>query len=114
MIPPLILFLILLNDNVFQKRIQEEQEKIMADKKKRGSHLRIRTKLVIYFSVLLAIPILILGFYTYHQSKENFEKQSIITIENNLSGILNEMEARSAREATISFCCSVGLTATLW
>ena len=72
----------------------------MADKKKRGSHLRIRTKLVIYFSILLAIPILILGFYTYHQSKENFEKQSIITIENNLSGILNEMEARSAREAT--------------
>lgn len=72
----------------------------MADKKKRGSHLRIRTKLVIYFSVLLAIPILILGFYTYHQSKENFEKQSIITIENNLSGILNEMEARAAREAT--------------
>ena len=72
----------------------------MADKKKRGSHLRIRTKLVIYFSVLLAIPILILGFYTYHQSKENFEKQSIITIENNLTGILNEMEARSAREAT--------------
>lgn len=72
----------------------------MADKGKRGSHLRIRTKLIIYFSILLAIPILILGFYTYRQSKENFEQQSIITIENNLSGIINEMEARSAREAT--------------
>ena len=40
----------------------------------------------------MAIPILILGFYTYHQSKENFEKQSIITIENNLSGILNGID----------------------
>lgn len=72
----------------------------MAEKYKGRSHLRIRTKLIIYFSILLAIPILILGFYTYHQSKENFEQQSIITIENNLSGIVNEMEARSAREAT--------------
>lgn len=72
----------------------------MADKLKRGSHLRIRTKLVIYFSVLLAIPILILGFYTYHQSKKNLEQQSIVTIENNLSGIVGEMEARATREAT--------------
>ena len=72
----------------------------MEAKRNRGSHLRIRTKLVIYFSVLLAIPILILGFYTYHQSKENLEQQSIITIENNLSGIVGEMEARATREAT--------------
>lgn len=72
----------------------------MAEKRKHGAHLRIRTKLVIYFSILLAIPILILGFYTYHQSRENLEQQSIVTIENNLSGIVGEMEARATREAT--------------
>ena len=72
----------------------------MAEKKKHGASLRIRTKLVVYFSILLAIPILILGFYTYHQSRENLEQQSIITIENNLSGIVGEVEARATREAT--------------
>lgn len=72
----------------------------MANKQKRGSHLRIRTKLIVYFSILLAIPVLILGFYVYHQARENLEQQSIITIENNLNGIVTEMDARAAREAT--------------
>lgn len=72
----------------------------MADKRKHGSHMRIRTKLMIYFSILLSIPILILGIYTYLQSKANMERQSQITIENNLSGIVMEMDARAAREAT--------------
>ena len=72
----------------------------MADKHKNGSHMRIRTKLMVYFSILLSIPILILGIYTYLQSKANMERQSQITIENNLSGIVMEMDARAAREAT--------------
>lgn len=72
----------------------------MGNRQKRGSHLRIRTKLIIYFSILLSIPILILGIYSYHQSKENLERQSIVTIENNLSGIVSEMDARATREAT--------------
>ena len=65
----------------------------MADKHKNGSHMRIRTKLMVYFSILLSIPILILGIYTYLQSKANMERQSQITIENNLSGIVMEMDA---------------------
>lgn len=72
----------------------------MADKHKNSSHMRIRTKLMVYFSILLSIPILILGIYTYLQSKANMERQSQITIENNLSGIVMEMDARAAREAT--------------
>lgn len=67
---------------------------------KRVAHLKIKTKLIIYFAVLLSIPILILGVYTYHQSKENLEKQSMVTIENNLDSIISEMDARAAREAT--------------
>ncbi len=62
-------------------------------KQKSGSHMKIRTKLVIYFSVLLSIPILILGLYSYDQSRENLEQQSTITIENNLNSIVSEMDA---------------------
>lgn len=71
----------------------------MESKKQHGSHIRIRTKLILYFSTLLAIPILILGLYTYHQSRKNLENQSVITIENNLSGLVTEMDARASREA---------------
>lgn len=72
----------------------------MGNNRKRHAAMRLRTKLMIYFSVLLSIPILILGIYTYHQSKVNLERQSEIIIENNLSGIVTEMDARAAREAT--------------
>lgn len=71
----------------------------MENKKQHRAHIRIRTKLILYFSTLLAIPILILGFYTYHQSRINLENQSMITIENNLSGLVTEMDARASREA---------------
>lgn len=71
----------------------------MENKKQYRAHIRIRTKLILYFSTLLAIPILILGFYTYHQSRKNLENQSVITIENNLSGLVTEMDARASREA---------------
>lgn len=72
----------------------------MANKKAFPAHMRIQTKLILYFSMLLAIPILILGFYTYDQSRKNLEQQSIVTIENNLAGIVSEMDARASREAT--------------
>ena len=72
----------------------------MANKKKSGSHMKIHTKLVIYFSVLLAIPILILGGYSYIQARENLERQSEITIENNLNGIVSEVDALSSWENT--------------
>lgn len=69
-------------------------------KRKRTAHLKIRTKLIVCFSILLSIPILILGLYAYQQSKQNLEQQSIVTIENNLDSIVSEMDARAAREAT--------------
>lgn len=72
----------------------------MKIKKPRRVTMRIRTKLILYFSILLSIPILILGFYTYHESKVNLERQSVVTIENNLTSLVSEMDARATREAT--------------
>lgn len=69
------------------------------DGKKKFS-LGIRGKLMGSFTVLLAIPILILGTYTYHQSKRNLEEQSVEVVENNLSGLVSELDARCAREDT--------------
>lgn len=65
-----------------------------------GSHMKIRSKLVLYFVVLLAIPILILGIYTYRQSWNSIKRQSILTIENNLNSLIREMDSRCDREAT--------------
>ena len=37
--------------------------------------LPIRSKLLISFSILVMVPILVLGIYSYQQSKENTERQ---------------------------------------
>ena len=67
---------------------------------KKKYSLGIRGKLMGSFTVLLAIPILILGIYTYHLSKRNLEEQSVEVVENNLSGLVSELDARCAREDT--------------
>lgn len=62
--------------------------------------LGIRGKLIGSFAILLAIPILILGVYTYRQSRNNLEEQSVKVVENNLSALVSELDARCAREDT--------------
>lgn len=62
------------------------------------SNISIQGKLVISFATLLSIPLLILGIYSYHASRQNLERQSIETMENNLNGVVTELEARFSRE----------------
>ena len=47
--------------------------------------LPIRSKLLISFSILVMVPILVLGIYSYQQSKENTERQIRSTMESNLT-----------------------------
>lgn len=69
-------------------------------KRKTGRKLKIRGRITLYFVVLLTIPILILGIYSYRESKANLEQQSILALENNLSNLTAEINARCEREAT--------------
>lgn len=66
--------------------------------KGRGIHLKIRGQIILYFSILLSIPIIILGLFSYQQAREHSERQSILAMENNLSNLITEMNNRSERE----------------
>lgn len=58
----------------------------------------IRKKLIISFSVLVFIPIVVLGLYSFSKSRQNLEKQIISTVENNLVRLISEMDTRFQRE----------------
>lgn len=58
----------------------------------------IKKKLIISFSILVLIPIILLGGYAYTQSKENMEEQIMNTMQNNVNRLLMEMESRFQRE----------------
>ncbi len=58
----------------------------------------IRTKLVISYLVLVLLPILILGLYSYHISKKSLLEQTRSTMEGNLSSIADSMERNIQRE----------------
>ena len=60
--------------------------------------LPIRSKLLISFSILVMVPILVLGIYSYQQSKENTERQ----IRSTAMTSLLEFVSRIARLAQIS------------
>lgn len=58
----------------------------------------IRKKLIISFTVLVSIPIAILGVYSFHASSRNLMVQTEKTMDNNLGRLLMEMDARFGRE----------------
>lgn len=58
----------------------------------------IRKKLIISFAVLVSIPIIILGVYSFHISNRNLLEQTKKTVDNNLGRLVMEMEARFGRE----------------
>lgn len=58
----------------------------------------IRKKLIISYMVLVSIPILILGYYSFSTANQNLVRQTEETMENNLSLIVTDMEARFQRE----------------
>lgn len=58
----------------------------------------IRRKLTISFSLLVMIPLIVLGFYSFHVASENLKAQVEETMENNISRITIEMDSRIQRE----------------
>ncbi len=58
----------------------------------------IRRKLIISFAILVSIPIVILGVYSFHVSNRNLLEQTKKTVDNNLGRLVMEMEARFGRE----------------
>ena len=62
--------------------------------------LPIRSKLLISFSILVMVPILVLGIYSYQQSKENTERQIRSTMESNLARLTSELDTRFQRESS--------------
>ena len=58
----------------------------------------IRKKLVISYLILILLPILILGLYSYHISKRSFLEQTRSTMEGNMSSIVQGMESNIQRE----------------
>ena len=66
--------------------------------------LPIRSKLLISFRILVMVPILVLGIYSYQQSKENTERQIRSTMESNLTRLTSELDTRFQREgSTVRF-----------
>ena len=58
----------------------------------------IHTKLVISYLVLVLLPILGLGLYSYHVSTQNLLKQTRQTIESNVSSISYSLNSNIQRE----------------
>lgn len=58
----------------------------------------IRKKLIISFTVLVSIPITILGVYSFYVSNRNLLDQTKKTVDNNLGRLVMEMEAWFGRE----------------
>ena len=58
----------------------------------------IRKKLIISYVLLVMMPIVILGSYSFSQASENLMKQTEITMNNNLQSMVSEMVSRLERE----------------
>lgn len=58
----------------------------------------IKTKLVISYFLLITIPILVLGGYSFTISRQNMERQTLDTMENNINLIASELEVSLERE----------------
>lgn len=63
--------------------------------------LPIRSKLMISFYIMIMVPILVLGLYSYRQSRDNNEQQIRSTMESNLSLMTAELDAQFERENAI-------------
>lgn len=70
----------------------------------------IRKKLSISFSVLVSIPIIALGVYSFTVSNQNLMEQTKKTMDNNLSRLLIEMNARFQRETDFTKYLAYNLT----
>lgn len=76
----------------------------MKNKEKRGlfswyyGKASIKTKLVISYFLLITIPILVLGGYSFTISRRNMERQTLNTMKNNLGIIASELEVSLERE----------------
>lgn len=53
----------------------------------------IRKKLVISYLILVLIPILVLGIYSYSVSGKNLMRQTRYTMENNIDSIVYNLES---------------------
>lgn len=60
----------------------------------------IRKKIIISFLLLVCIPIIVLGYYSYDKSKKNLEEQTISTMENNINRLVFDIGATLDRENT--------------
>lgn len=58
----------------------------------------IRKKLVISYLLLVAVPILALGTYAYHNARRNLINQTKTTMRNNVETLKSDMESRLSRE----------------
>lgn len=58
----------------------------------------IRKKLVISYLILISLPIIILGTYSYHIARKNLMEQTYRIIENNLSSIEYNLSSNIQRE----------------
>ena len=58
----------------------------------------IRKKLVISYLILVLLPILILGVYSYYISRRSLLEQTRSTMEGNMSSIVHSMERNIQRE----------------
>ena len=58
----------------------------------------IRKKLVISYLLLITVPILVLGVYSYSVSKRNMERQTEETIRNNVRLMASDLETSLKRE----------------
>lgn len=62
------------------------------------SKASMRTKLVISFGLLVTIPIIVLGIYSFNQSRANVEAQIADTMEINLARLVSELDTRIQKE----------------
>lgn len=60
----------------------------------------IRNKIVISYLILVSIPIVVLGYYSYDQSKKNLERQTISIMNNNVSRLVFDIEETFKSENT--------------
>ena len=58
----------------------------------------IRKKLIISYIILVLIPILILGCYSFYSSNENLMEQTRKTMSSNLERVMSEMNSQFERE----------------
>lgn len=58
----------------------------------------IRKKLVISYLLLMAVPVLVLGTYAYHNAKSNLLYQTAATMKNNVATLANDIEGKLSRE----------------